>query len=251
MKYVYGRVIVSGDVIEVYRYERGYVRQVKKSVGRAGNGETLEYEKRKNRETSLQRARGEIRRIINANFNRWGVVSKFVTLTFSDNIQDLSKANTMFRNFIKRLNYHVFNTKQSVVKYTAVVEFQKRGAVHYHVVFYNLPYISNSLLRKIWGHGYVKINAVDNVDNVGAYVSKYLTKSNDDERLKGHKCYFNSKGLRKPNERVLNVREVEKILGSLPSEALVYESDYSNDYIGDVKYYQFNLKRKGVNYNVG
>lgn len=249
MEYSYARVFISGHVIEVYQYGKGVQRQTNR-CGRAGKGKLSEQERVQNRLVALVRARRELRRIINSNFNRWGELSKFVTLTFRNNVFDLQLANKHFRSFIKRLNYAVFKTKDSVAKYTAVVEFQKRGAVHYHVVFYNLPYIAKEDLERIWGHGFVDIHVIDNVDNVGAYVSKYLTKSNFDERLRGHKCYFNSRGLKKPIVRLLKPLELEELLKSLPENALVYERLYSNEYVGTMLYKQFNLKREVIKQSV-
>jgi hypothetical protein len=55
-----------------------------------------------------------------------------------------------------RLNYHIGHA----LKYVSVVEFQKRGAVHYHAVFFNLPFIVNDELAAIWSHGFIKINAI-------------------------------------------------------------------------------------------
>ena len=36
------------------------------------------------------------------------------------------------------------------------------------------PYIPNAEFRKLWGHGFVKIKKLDDVDNVGAYLTAYL-----------------------------------------------------------------------------
>ena len=72
---------------------------------------------------------------------------------------------------------------------------------------FNAPYIKNNKLQEIWGNGFVKINNIDNVDNVGAYVSEYLRQAEkgqghnlEDDRLQGRKSYFSSKGLFKPIE---------------------------------------------------
>jgi len=189
-----------------------------------------------------------LRRIVNANVNQWGddVTSKFVTLTFRDNVNDLDEANREFRQFIKRLNYRVYGRKCSELKYTAVVEFQKRGAVHYHVIFYNLPYTKADVVEEVWGKGFIKINRIDDVDNVGAYICKYLSKDNDDERLIGRKCYFNSRGLKKPTEVYLDDDKLEIIRKSLPARAMTYKGEFENEYVGKIEYeqYNFSISRK-------
>lgn len=57
----------------------------------------------------------------------------------------------------------------------------------------NLPYIAAKELENIWSNGFIKINAIDKVDNLGAYVIKYMTKDHADERLQGLKAYNCSK----------------------------------------------------------
>ena len=117
--------------------------------GRAGNGvPSSEETKEDNREKVTSRARRDLRRIVNSNVNQYGkeFTAKFVTLTFSENITELAPANAEYEKFIKRLNYQMFGTKKSNIKYTAVPEFTKEGRVHYHVIFYNLPYIKSNYL---------------------------------------------------------------------------------------------------------
>ena len=238
-----GKVVKSGNVIEVYKYEKGVFKGFINVSGRAGNGFITDEQKEKNREVSLMRARRDLRRIVNANVGQWGkdVTSKFVTLTFKDNVSDLYKANYEFEKFIKRLNYKVYGKSCSRLKYTVVPEFQERGAVHYHVIFYNLPYIESKVIEEVWGNGFIKINKIDDIDNVGAYICKYLTKSNVDSRLKGRKCYFNSRGLKKPVEVYLDGDELEDIKKTLPDEAMTYKGEFSNEYLGKIEYEQFNL----------
>lgn len=36
------------------------------------------------------------------------------------------------------------------------------------------PYIPNDELYRIWSHGFVKVKKLENVDNVGAYLTAYL-----------------------------------------------------------------------------
>lgn len=84
-------------------------------------------------------------------------------------------------------------------KYLAVIEFQERGAIHYHIIC-NLPYVPHKELQELWGNGIVWINCIQNADNVGAYVVKYMTKDTADKRLQNHKGYLCSKGLKRPIE---------------------------------------------------
>ena len=94
----------------------------------------------------------------------------------------------------------MFAKRTAHLKYSTVIEFQKRGAVHYHCVFYNVPYVPNLLhvLRNIWSHGSVDFSKVRRIKSMGSYLTKYMTKSNDDQRLNGKKSHFSSRGLKKP-----------------------------------------------------
>lgn len=227
------KVVLSGNVIEVYEYEKSVIcgYSDNRKIGR--RGQASEDEKEKNRDKVLSRARRDLRRLINSNMQKY---SKFLTLTFKDNVCDLDYSNYEFNKFIKRLNYH-YGIK---VKYSCVIEFQKRGAIHYHVVLYNLTRkLDIDDFTSLWGHGFIKINSIDNVDNVGAYVCKYMTKT-DDDRLLGRKMYFNSRGLNKPLEIKEN-QLIDAVQSSLSSNSLTYENKFSNDY-NSINYKQYIIK---------
>lgn len=240
-KFYNKKIVWSGNIVEVYEYENSIVK------GETNNGsgrsvEADEENKERHRKNTLARARRDVRRLINANVGKWGEKPKFLTLTFAENVQDIKQANYEFKKFRQRLEYGL-NIK---LKYVVVIEFQKRGAIHYHVVFFNLPYIPNAKLAEIWRNGFIKINSIEHVDNVGAYVTKYMTKDNDDDRLKGKKSYFTSRGLNKPLEKYLNdedEKEIAKVKEKL-SHKKVYENRFDNEYVGNILYTQYNLKSK-------
>lgn len=235
------KLIKSGDIYEVFRYERAIkVGESKNEQGR--RIEASEEDRKRHRRDTLSKAKTTVRRLINANVNAWGQSPKFLTLTFAENVQDIKMANYEFKKFRQRLEY-LLNVK---LKYLVVMEFQKRGAIHYHAVFFNLPYIENEKIAEIWGHGFIKINAIDDVDNVGAYVSKYMTKEKYEEektdRLVGQKSYFTSRGLNKPEE-VFEKEKIDQLAADL-SEYKTYDSVFENDYLGQIQYTQFNIKRE-------
>jgi hypothetical protein len=163
------------------------------------------YDALKRREHHYKELRWHIARIIDCNFDGR---TKFMTLTFRENKQDVSEANTDFKKFIKRLNYRLYKSKIQKLKYLAVWERQKRGAVHYHIVFFDLPFIKVNDLEKIWGHGFVKLNKVDvdSRDNIGRYISKYFCKSAEEKDYK-QKAFFKSRNLLLPEVRFLTVSE--------------------------------------------
>lgn len=187
-------------------------------------------------------------------------LNKFLTLTFEDNITDLDYSNSEFKKWVKRVNYHCFKSKKSIMKYVAVIEFQKRGAVHYHVLC-NLPYVDVNEFQKIWGHGFIKLNKIkgdperfgsSECDNVGAYVCKYMTKDNEDKRLEGRKSYLMSRNLNKPEVLYVGIDEKDLLaqvygfddaINTYVNKTSQLSSIYHNDYTGVVVYNQYNLKR--------
>lgn len=116
-----------------------------------------------------QRRRDTVRRLACCNFN--AQYDKFFTLTFAENKTDVKDCNYIFMKFIQRLKYKFGKD----IKYLAVIEFQQRGAVHYHVLS-NIPYIKQDELQDLWGQGFVFINAISHVDNIRSLYRKIYDK---------------------------------------------------------------------------
>src|SRR5690625_44733 len=261
---VYHKIVKSGNVTEVYSYENGVKVGEQMPAGhnvKKDNGEMTKEERQTrdklNLERSLSRTIRNLRRSINANIGAWGnYFPKFMTLTFKQNIKDHATANGEFKRFIQRLNYHVTGEKRTVLKYTCVVERQKRGAIHYHVIFYNLPYIAFNELLGVWQHGNeqrgLRINAIKEIDNVGSYVTKYISKEiqvlrdgKGGEREKEKKIYFQSRGLVKPIEKETDEKEIKLLLENLSEKDKIFESEFENEYVGKIKYKQIREVEEG------
>lgn len=228
------KLVLSSHVMEVYEYEEPIQYEFKSKGGRRKAGEPESERAENNRKTACYRAREMVRRLVLCNF---GNHSKFMTMTYAENQTDIVQANKDFKKFIKRLRY-----KYGDFKYIAVPEFQKRGAVHYHVMS-DLSYVPNKELAKIWGHGFVKINDIRHVDNVGAYMVKYMLKDTDDPRLRGQKAYLCSKGLDRPV--VIRGALAERVIAEnkLEGKKEAFASSYTSKRNGEVSYKEYNLKR--------
>ena len=227
----YQKLVFSGNFLEVYDYENGLLSGFK----RKERDDVFEGKKQslKRKAFSLTRTRRQLRRIVNSNPN----LKKFLTLTFAQNITDLDVAHYEFKKFLYRLKTH-----KKDMKYIAVVEFQKRGAVHYHILC-NLHFMKTKHIEKLWKNGFVKINRIDKCDNVGAYVCKYLQKDIMDTRLNGRKAFFTSRGIDRPIEVVDNFacKEISKMY-NLSKRIPEKQFSYENEHIGKVKYSIYNLK---------
>lgn len=139
------------------------------------SGEVKEFKKMENRAcdiASIRKSLGRLRDYLNTNITdvnkcRW------VTLTYAENMTDSRKLYDDFKNFNKRLRYHL---KQKY-EYIVAMEPQGRGAWHCHMVMIfdnNAPFIPNDKMAEIWGHGFTTTKKLDDVDNVGAYLTAYL-----------------------------------------------------------------------------
>ena len=205
------KIIVSGQIVEALQYAKPVGYGLESSKKKALYRKRRALAEQQTTVSSLSRTRNTLIRLINANARMWFpetdevIQPQFLTYTFVDeNMTSLLEANLLFTNYIKRLNYHIFGTKQSVAKYVVVPEFQKRGVVHYHAIFFNLPMINSRKefqtgeFATIWEHGFIKKKNISKIPNVGRYMTKYMTKDAMDRRLVGRKKYFSSRGLFKP-----------------------------------------------------
>jgi hypothetical protein len=147
------------------------------------NGEYLEYEHIENRSQDLRGVAKSLeigRDILNTNIDD---VSKcrWVTLTYRQRkneseekipMKDSKKLYSDFVNFNKRLRENIGS-----YEYITAAEPQGSGSWHLHVVMIfngKAPYISNKDMSEAWKQGWVTVKRLDDVDNVGAYLTAYL-----------------------------------------------------------------------------
>lgn len=240
MAYPYNfKVVVSGKHVEVYKYKKQVWREFEKKnfedekpqkePKQLNAFEQMEIMKQK-QQYSVNRTRTEIRRLINSNPQ----LTKFMTLTFAKNITDLKEANYIFNQFIKSMNY-----KYPDFKYLAIPEFQQRGAVHYHLLC-EMPFIHFREIAEIWGQGNIDIRTLNDVDNIGAYVCKYLSKDMFDERTFGKKKFFRSQSLSEPIELLgyWAMKFVERVCFALKP---VFENKFESEWVGEVEYQAYKL----------
>ncbi len=230
------KMIFYGDYYEIYKYTKKILKNKKTKVitkKRTKDGQRSTF--------SLNRTRNTVRRLISANFTSQ---STFLTLTFEENLQDARIANACFTKFIRYLRHYIrsqgeFDEKK--FKYLAVIEFQKRGAIHYHVIC-TLPFISRKIMRLAWPYGFYKMNKTKHVKNIGAYVSKYLYKDVNDSRLKGQKAYFCSRNLTRPVE-ITDKNTIRTVLSNYGHRTggakKVFSSKFDNNWTGRVYYNQY------------
>jgi hypothetical protein len=231
------KLIICGKKAELYQYEAPIVigkkrkhrkikRRTKEEVmAEIKNSEESEFEMEVMRDFSLRRTRARIVRLLDSNPD----LKVFITLTFKDNIQELGEANAIFKKFIKRLK-----RKQKDLKYLAVPEFQKRGAVHYHLLV-NFE-MRNEELSAIWDQGFVMINRVKHINNLGLYISKYVGKSLFDFRYFGMRKILSSRNLEKPLVIIIKEEIKNFFISAGDKLTTLFEKSYRSDWLGVIDY---------------
>ena len=247
-------------------------------------GEIKKYIKSENRGQNiagLKKTFKKIRDLINNNFVG-GSNELHITLTYAENMQDPKRLYEDFKNFMKRFKYRFKHD----IDYITVVEPQGRGAWHCHLLlrFNGLSkiYISNDDIADLWGNGFTKTKGLEDIDNIGAYLSAYLgdveltEETLNDMAMNGHgrievkevekdglkkkfikggrlhyyppgmNIYRKSKGIKFPSEEWMKFSEVKKIVGSAQptfSKTVIIKDSATDRIFNEITYQSYNLQR--------
>lgn len=185
-------------------------------------------------EKNIIRSKLECQRLAKANIDEW---KTFITLTFADNVNDLKAANKKFRYFIDKIQ-----RVKNDFKYLCIPEFQKRGAVHYHLLsnidktdklIFEQEDDNKYLHIKYWNEGFTSVEPMTgDVKKIIGYISKYMTKDIDNRLFNKHR-YFFSRNLKRPKENYIDFsKENEKKFYKkiIQEKELIYQSEYTNIY---------------------
>lgn len=173
---------------------------------------------------------------------------------------------------MKRFRRYQERKGQPPAMYIAAAEPQGRGAWHLHIVLLfpgKAPFIPNTDMARLWGHGFTKTKSLKAVDNPGLYLTAYLgdmelmeaaqagamsakikevdVTDADGVRQKkaiikgarlymyppGFNIYRTSRGIKRPTVSTMTEGEAQKLVGDIP---LTYEKTISViDGAGEVK----------------
>lgn len=244
------KIVDCNNYIQVYFYENKKIR-TKKDEDLELKIKNNELIKEKNivevKENSLKeidvknitRSKLKCQRLAKANMEVW---ETFITLTFANtdkfdiyNINDCNKRLKYFLDKVRRV--------KKDLKYICIPEFQKRGAVHYHLLT-NISINDEKLIYsqidnlnykhiKYWNDGFDSVEVLKgDPKKVVGYISKYMTKDIDNRLFNKHR-YFASKNITEVKENFINLDNekdkkfyIEKIQG----KQLIYQNEYTNPY---------------------
>lgn len=190
------------------------------------------------RKRSNHRAKKNILDIIKNNF--YAIESSFITLTFRENIQDIRICNQIFKSFMRKLKRHI----SKEIKYLCIIEFQKRGAVHYHMLvdivnfdyktvidMWNRSINQNHRIRVKGGSVRVEKVSKKSTDKITNYITKYITKSLGNPKLLGEKCYFTSRAIKRSKKTTHFIEDLKKkdILTTLDINGHLQTKNYYTD----------------------
>ena len=280
-------VTEMGKIIEIMHMEkmntRAHIRKISKTeYVELSTGEIKEFKPTVTRaegKNSLGKTFKKLRNLVNNNFS--GRKNElFVTLTFEPDpnkwrpmvgdTQYLAKACKEFQRKLRR--------KYGNVQFLRVLEPHADGHAHYHMLIrfddFKHIFIPNEELNAMWGMGFVTIHSLKDVDNIGAYVSAYLTDIEFEEktainlmmsgevvevvekegkkyikggRLKyypaGTQIYNKSKGILEPEKNRMSYKNAKKIVGSAKPHYTKIIDIENEDYKNTITYEQYNLKR--------
>jgi hypothetical protein len=228
------------NVFEVTTYENGvWQGYINPNGGRKMSEENKELNK-ENRVKVLRRIKNKVKKLAFCNFDE---NSKFITLTFKENITDTKIANYEFNKFIKRLR-----DKVGYFRYLAVIEYQKRGAVHYHMLS-NMDYLPAKELQDIWNNGFIRINRMNDCKNIYEYVAKYLKKSMKSYEEKNLKVMAEKKAYMRSDDLIENkdykgeVAENKVKENNLLNEKPIYNLIQSHENLGQINYRRYDINK--------
>jgi len=235
---IFSKCIISGDLYEFYEFSTPVKTGSRKSAEIREDSLT-DSEKMENRKRSLIRTKKNIKRYLHCNDD----LLYFWTLTFKDNVKDVDCANRLFKQFIQRLRY-VYPD----IKYLSVVEYQKRGAVHYHIIVDE--WVSFDFMSSLWNNGYVLVKKVNDRRHLVNYLLKYFTKiSSTDKRLWNKKIFFRSRNLTMPEEynnmsvvdfsTIVKNKMIENWKGSYKFKCRI--GSFDSDFIGRINFWIYDL----------
>lgn len=182
------KVVEMGNIIETQYMSH---RNCKQTIQMLKGGEQFvvcstgeikdieHHETRKDNRKGLYKTFANIRALINTNVTDVNKV-RWCTLTYAEEMTDTKQLYDDFRKFNMRFQRYCKQKGYDKPEYIVIMEPQGRGpgVWHAHLLYIwqdmKAPYISNKDFSNLWGHGFVQIKKLNNVDNVGAYLTAYL-----------------------------------------------------------------------------
>jgi len=188
------KVIKTGHFFEVFQYKNPIIfnplKPFKHKIEKTLSEGITDDEKNRLLKQSTNRALGKIRRLILGNMYTYDERPKFITLSFDPKKHDSANIDYVtyeFKKFRQRLTY----STDKHLDYVATPEQHKSGLWHYHVLFFNMPFIPYEQFEsEIWNNGGTNMRGVYRTLGTASYITKYLSKAFGNPALRNRKRYY-------------------------------------------------------------
>ncbi len=165
---------------------------------------------------SLARTKARVKELLDCNLN-WR--SQFVTLTYAENMLDYVKAKKDFTKMIDVINKRLVRQGLDKLKYINIIEHQKRGSIHFHLITFNHDFID---YKDFWKYGFSQTKTINdpNHSKLTNYFANYLMKRNKGYKgiSKGVRTFSYSQNLKK---YTIQQRKNKEILDETKAKILV------------------------------
>lgn len=224
-------------------------------------GEILEYKKYEYKsKSSISRSMKRLREIVSNNFNG-GKNELFITLTYEERQTDFDKVVSDLVDFWKNLKKEFQD-----LEYIAIIENQEsRNSWHIHMwvkdTVHRKLYISKDEIERIWNNGFVDVARITDKgikDIIGGYkfqesgngelkkdamdkLVDYMCKTKSKDNIPSNKkCYYKSRGIKKPTIQKMSYKEAQKVLDKnncylVWEQTLLIRSDYTDSILNKIK----------------
>jgi len=243
------RVIQSGDLIEIYTYEKAPYPPSKRAKRRKSRST---YKKTHRSTQSIMRAVLGFNRLVRTTLALGA--PHFLTLTFAGEPPTLQSGYKKFTAFAQRLR----KKYGPEVAWVAVPEFGTTGTMrlHFHVLVWGLPYETHirergtRQLAQVWKQGFLDIIETDGHPKLASYFAKYMSKTMSSPLLAGQKAYTASRNCLRPVRWPTSAPlEAYKEAWGTTVDNLIdphKEREYSTQWLGRASYKAYSLSNQPI-----
>jgi len=256
----YSKAILAGSRLEWWHYERSPPQRI--NVSKRVRGEYRKNSRR--RADNARRARENFRRLVAANLGRDGNPA-LLTLTV---YRGLSTATAFL--YLRELFRTLRDIGYRDLRYISVVEFQKRGSIHFHVLVWGLPYEivcthkrghahavclnrgkcerSTRNIQRLWMAGYCDLHTTDGSPKLASYMAKYLFKemlregedTTSKNTKRSYKAYSASRNIMRPVQVAAGA--VYYLLDQVGvDKSPVQQKEYDTQWLGRANYKRYQM----------
>jgi len=254
----YSKAILSGSRLEYWNYERTPPQRFNRSNAKRG-----QYRKdARRRADNARRTRENFKRLVAANLTRDSNPA-LLTLTV---YRGLSTATAFL--YLRELFRTLRDVRNWNIRHISVVEYQKRGTIHFHCLVWGLPDeiicthkrgTSHALCRnrgkcerttrniqRLWSAGYVDCIETDGHPKLAGYLAKYMSKAMSDIRLGGEKAYSASRNILRPMQVGSGAidNEIKDLLGIGLNDTPTHVHKFQTAWLGQCTYQAFQKEAK-------